>query len=61
MPLVLIRTGFTAGLMFLAAFAVLGRLTREDRPAPVVLGPDLETDDQVYQVLADARRILEDG
>lgn len=53
-----IRAGFWAGTAAWIVMALLLRLAREEvtvSPDPDVVG------DQVYQVLADARRILEEG
>lgn len=59
MPLHLVRSGLIGGLMFLATIAILGRLAREDAPSVAILGPDPDVDGQFFQVLADARKILE--
>lgn len=61
LPLALVRSGFCAGLMFLATVAILARLTRDDGSTVAILHTGPDVDDQVFQVLADARRILEDG
>lgn len=63
MELRMIRYGLLAGIGFLVAVAVLEWLA--GRPAAVGggagAGPEADVSEQVWQVLAEARRILEES
>ena len=58
MRLQMIRYGLVAGFSFLAAIAVLGCL---GRPRPGVPAAEADISDQIWQVLAEARRIVEES
>lgn len=54
----MIRYGVAAGLSFLVALAVMDHLTRPSRTAAAAQD---DISDQVWQVLAEARRIVEES
>jgi hypothetical protein len=63
MTLRMIRYGMLAGFAFLLAVAVLERVTARPGGSGTHTGAGLETDvsNQVWQVLAEARRIVEES